>query len=199
MKSSIAIRASVAAGFVLFTVGALRELVDPAAAARGGSLLPTAVAAESCPLPKVDELARDWVIVSSTCTTDCRSSHLQKGDRVRFARDVSGAASFSAVVSPSTEGRKGSRTEGYTLGSDGVGNVSGPIVLGHDVLDGSPLQLHWLIVKVRKVDTDGLGSCALRARVQVCDDEPAKGATSCTAQQHAGEIHLEPLPDPYPP
>lgn len=197
MKPSIAMKASVAAGFVLFTVGALRELADPAAAARGG-LMPVARAAEACPTPKVDELARDWVIVNSTCT-ECRSTHLQKGDRIRFARDLSGAASFSAVVTPGSSGRKGSLTEGYSLVSDGVGNVTGPIVLGHDPLDGSPLQLHWLIVKIRSFDSDGLGSCALRGRLQVCDAEPGKGATSCTAQQHAGEIHIEPSVDPPPP
>lgn len=197
MKPSLAIQASVAAGFVLFTVGALRDLADPSAAVRGNGLMPAAVAAESCPLPKVDALARDWVIVSTTCA-DCRSTHLQKGDRLRFEKDVSGAANFSAVVTPASTGRKGSRTEGYTLASDGVGNVSGPIVLGHDPLDGSPLDLHWLIVKVRSVDTDGLGSCALRGRVQVCAEEPAQGATSCTTQQHAGVIHIEPSLDPPP-
>lgn len=181
-----------AGGFVLFILGALREVVDPVAAARDGSLMPRAVAATACDMPRLDELARNWKVVSTGCT-DCKQGHLQVGDALAFAKDVSGESNFSLEVKPGKAGRQVSRTEGYALRADGVGNVSGPIVFEHNPLDGSPLQLHWLIVKVRQYDADGLGQCKLAARVSVCSDEPAPGASSCTSQQHAGSIHLEPF------
>lgn len=181
-----------AGGFVLFILGALREVVDPVAAARDGNLMPRAVAATACGIPKLDELARNWKVVSTGCT-DCKQGHLQVGDALSFAKDVSGESNFALEVKPGKAGRQVSRTEGYTLRADGVGNVSGPIVFEHNVLDGSPLQLHWLIVKVRQYDADGLGHCKLAGRMSVCTEEPAPGASSCTSQQHAGSIHLEPF------
>ena len=179
-------------GFVLFTLGALREVVDPVAAARDGGMMPRAVAATACDVPKLDELARNWKVVSTGCT-DCQQSHLQVGDALSFAKDVSGENNFAVEVKPGKADRQASRTEGYALRADGVGNVTGPIVFEHNVLDGSPLQLHWLIVKVRQYDADGLGQCKLAGRVSVCTEEPAAGASSCTAQQHAGSLHIEPF------
>ena len=180
-----------AGGFVLFILGALREVVDPVAAARYGSLVPRAVAGTACDIPRLDELARTWKVVSTGCT-DCKQRHLQVGDALSFAKDLSGENNFALEVKPGTAGRPGSRTEGYTLRADGVGNVTGPIVFEHDLLDGSPLQLHWLIVKVRRYDADGLGQCKLAGRVSVCTDEPAAGASSCSSRQHDGELHIEP-------
>lgn len=184
--------AAVSAGFVLFTVGALREMVDPAAAARGDGLLPAAQAATSCGVPPAKALARSWEVVSTGCT-NCKQTHLAKGDTLKFDQDLSGEPNFSVVVTPAKAGRAKPRSEGYALVADGVGNVTGPVVFEHDPLDGSPLDLHWLIVKLRQYDVDGSGRCALRARVQVCDREPAKGASSCSSLQHAGEIHLDPI------
>lgn len=192
MKSKQVVLATVTTGFVLFTLGALREAGDPRLAAAGDAWLPTARAAEACPVPPASRLAGDWKIVSTGCTTDCRQTHLQKGDRMSFVQDVSGESRFSLTVTPVGTGRAVSRTEGETLVADGVGNVTGPIVFEHDRLDGSPLELHWLIVKLRQYDADGLGRCQLRGRVQVCDSEPAAGATGCTSLQHAGELHIEP-------
>lgn len=179
-------------GFVLFTLGALREVVDPIAAARGDGLMPRAMAASACPVPRLDELERSWTVASTGCTTDCKQTHLQVGDKLSFGKDISGELNFSMAVAPGKPGRAASSTEGFTLRSDGVGNVTGPIVFEHSVLDGSPLQIHWLIVKIRKYDADGLGQCKLRARVAVCGEEPAAGAASCTSRQHEGEIHLDP-------
>lgn len=180
-----------AGGFVLFIFGALREAVDPVAAARDGSLMPRAVAATACDIPNLDELARNWKVVSTGCT-DCKQGHLQVGDAMSFAKDISGENNFAVEVKPGKAGRRASRTEGYALRPDGVGNVSGPIVFEHNVLDGSPLQLHWLIVKVRKYDADGLGQCKLAGRVSVCTEEPAPGASSCSSRQHDGALHIEP-------
>ena len=199
MNTSRVLLGTVTTGFVLFTLGALREVADPAAAVRGSALLPTAMAGGACPTPKMSELARKWLVVSTGCTTDCTQTHLQKGDALSFAQDVSGADNFSVAVTPGTGARLASRTEGYTLVSDGVGNATGPIVFEHNKLDGSPLQLHWLIVNLRSFDSDGLGACQLRGRVQVCAAEPAKGATSCGTLQHAGIIHIEPQADDPPP
>ncbi len=182
------------AGFVLFIVGALREIADPIAAARESSLMPRAMAAEACDVPRADALAQRWVVASTGCTSNCKQTHLQVGDVLAFDKDVSGELNFSLDVKPakSAAARLASRTAGYALRSDGVGNVSGPIVFEHSVLDGSPLQLHWLIVKLRNYDADGLGKCELHARMEICNDEPAPGATSCSDQQHAGAIHLDP-------
>ncbi|MCU0760520.1 MAG: hypothetical protein MUF07_15175 [Steroidobacteraceae bacterium] len=193
MNITRAALAAVSAGFVLFTIGALREVADPAAAARGTGLIATAQAATACELPPIDKLARAWVVTSTGCT-DCKQTHLQKGDKLKFDQDVSGEANFSLKQKPAKSDRILSRTAGYALTADGVGNVTGPVVFDHDPLDGSPLDLHWLIVKLRSYDSDGLGSCKLRARVQVCGSEPAKGASSCSRLQHAGEIHLEEVP-----
>jgi hypothetical protein len=183
-----------AGGFVLFILGALREVVDPVAAAHDSGVLARAEAATACDVPSVDELQRSWKVVATGCT-DCAQGHLQVGDQLTFAKDVSGAMDFSLAVKPGKSGRAESRTEGYTLRSDGVGNVTGPIVFEHSVLDGSPLQLHWLIVKVRRFDASGLGQCKLVGRVNVCNDEPAPGASSCSSLQHSGSIHLEPSID----
>jgi hypothetical protein len=183
-----------AGGFVLFILGALREVVDPVAAARDSGVIARAEAATPCAAPSVDALQRSWKIVSTGCT-DCAQGHLQVGDLLTFAKDVSGATNFSLAVKPGKADRAASRTEGYTLRSDGVGNVTGPIVFEHSVLDGSPLQLHWLIVKVRNFDANGLGQCKLAGRVNVCNEEPAPGASSCSSLQHAGSIHLEPSID----
>jgi hypothetical protein len=193
MNITRAALAAVSAGFVLFTIGALREVADPSAAVRGTGLIATAQAATSCELPPIDKLARPWIVTSAGCT-DCKQAHLQKGDKLKFDQDVSGETNFSLKMKPAKSERILSRTAGYTLVADGVGNVTGPVVFDHDPLDGSPLELHWLIVKLRSYDSDGLGNCKLRARVQVCGSEPAKGATSCTSLQHAGEIHLEENP-----
>ncbi len=192
MNKTRATLAVLVTGFVLFILGALREIVDPVAAAREGGLTPRAMAAGACPIPSLDELATEWKVSSTGCTTDCKQTHLQVGDKLTFGKDISGASQFSLDVKPGKPDRVASRTEGFTLRSDGVGNVSGPIVFEHNVLDGSPLQLHWLIVKLRKHDANGLGQCNLRARVSVCGNEPAAGASSCTSLQHEGEIHIDP-------
>ena len=121
-------------------------------------------------------------------------------------RSTNGSATTNSAASPqsaqpshcSDAGKSATNVSGVRR-YHGVGNVSGPIVLGHDVLDGSPLQLHWLIVNLRSFDSDGLGACQLRGRVQVCAAEPAKGATSCGTLQHAGIIHIEPQADDPPP
>jgi hypothetical protein len=190
MTKNKALLTALAAGFVMFIVDGVRERMDPLA--HGTGLVPTAAAAGSCGVARPEELARNWVIRSTSCA-DCNEGHLQVGDVLDFRRDVSGALAFSVDVRPGKAGRAASKTDGYTLESDGVGNATGPIVLGHNVLDGTPLQLHWLIVKIRRYDADGLGDCQLRARIQVCDEEPARGAGACTNRQHAGEIHAEPF------
>jgi hypothetical protein len=84
------------------------------------------------------------------------------------------------------------KSVGYALRSDGVAGVKGPIVLDHDPLDGSPLDLHWLIVDVRAYDSDGYGTCKLTGRVQVCTTEPAAGASTCDDKQHGGIILIDP-------
>jgi hypothetical protein len=177
------------AGFVLIVVDGVRERMEPLA--RGAGLVPTAVAAGgSCAAARLDDLEDDWVVRSTSCT-DCKQDHVQVGDLLSFRRDLSGALAFSLDVRPGKADRAASKTVGYALESDGVGNASGPIVLGHSTLDGTPLQLHWLIVKIRRYDADGLGDCRLRARIQVCDEEPARGAGACSSQQHGGEIHAD--------
>ncbi len=194
MNVSKAAAAVAVAGFVLFIVDGMRERLDPQAAASRSALLATAQAAVggSCPAARTDDLAGNWKISSVACLGDCKQAHLGAGDKLRFEKDVSGEDNFGLEVRGATSKGSASRTIGYAMRSDGVGNVTGPIVLSHSVLDGTPLQTHWLIVKIRRFDVDGLGACKLRARIAVCDSEPANGAGSCSTQQHGGELHAEP-------
>jgi hypothetical protein len=183
-----------AALLVIFVLGSVKR---EAAGSDGRPLLAWLPAAEAapaeCAVPPVGALAQEWVVRSSRCTDGaCAKTHLGVGDRFRFDRDISGEASFSLdVINAATKARS-ARTVGYALRSDGVAGVKGPITLAHDPLDGSPLDLHYLIVDVRAYDANGDGTCRLTARVQVCTDEPGPGATSCGAKQHGGVIILDP-------
>jgi hypothetical protein len=84
--------------------------------------MPRAVAATACDIPKLDQLARNWKVVGTDCK-DCKQGHLQVGDPLSFAKDVSGENNFSVAVTPGKTGRRASRTEGFALRADGVGNV----------------------------------------------------------------------------
>lgn len=156
--------------------------------------IPSAQAATAtCAVPPVGALARDWVVKSARCAGGaCAKGHMNLGDKMRFQRDVSGEANFSVEVANPVSKLVGARSIGYALRSDGVAGVKGPITLAHDPLDGSPLDLHYLIVDVRAYDADGAGTCKVQGRVQICDAEPAKGATSCGPQQHGGIIIIDP-------
>jgi hypothetical protein len=191
MTVTKAAAAVTAVGFVLFIVEGVRERIDPLAAAQHGGVVASANAqVGACAAPGVAELSGNWVVRSVGCK-DCKQTHLNAGDKLSFAQDVSGDTNFAlSVRAPGSS--KTSSTVGYALASDGVGNVTGPIVLSHSALDGTPLGLHYLIVKIRRYDVDGLGQCKLRARISVCDSEPARGAGACSAQQHGGEIHADP-------
>lgn len=178
-------------GFVAFVLDGLMQRLNATAPTLQHGLIATAGAAGSCPIPPVRALAATWRVTLDQCSGTCVAGHLRVGDQLTFAQDVSGAENFSLAVAPGSGGRRPSRTEGTTLASDGVGNVKGPIVFEHNVLDGSPLQLHWLIVKIRSYDVDGLGQCKLRGRISVCGAEPARNATSCGPQQHMGDISVE--------
>jgi hypothetical protein len=178
----------VALGFVVFTIDGLWGAVDPQHAQMRFAPIPTAQAQAVCPVPSVERLAGKWTVLSVGCDGDCEDAHVAQGDQFVFTRDVAPQAAFAAAINPVSAARRAARTEGPSLASDGVGNVTGPIVFGHSTLDGSPLQLHWLIVKLRAYDIDG--DCKLRARVEVCDYEPARGASSCTSKQHNGIIHI---------
>ena len=168
---------------------------------RGAQLpasLPTA-SGGACLTPKMSELARKWLVVSTGCPPTARRPTCRRAT-LSFAQDVSGADNFSVAVSPGTGARLASRTEGYTLVSDGVGNATGPIVFEHNKLDGSPLQLHWLIVNLRSFDSDGPVRCLPAARPRAgLRGGAGHGATSCGTLQHAGIIHIEPQVDDPPP
>lgn len=181
---------AMALGFVVFTLDSLWSLVDPGHASAALSPVPSARAATVCPVPSIEQLARTWTVQSVACDGACVAAHVEKGDQFSFARAYGDRPSFSLQVKPIDPLRVAARTEGATLVSDGVGNVTGSVVFGHNLLDGSPLQLHWIIVKLRAYDLTGEGDCSLRARVEVCDSEPAAGAASCSTKQHNGIIHL---------
>jgi hypothetical protein len=156
--------------------------------------VPAAEAAPAaCAVPPVGAVAGDWIVSSARCDAGaCAKTHMNVGDRVRFDRDVSGEANFSVQVTSAASKAVSARSIGYALRSDGVAGLKGAVTLAHNPLDGSPLDLHYLIVDVRSYDADGYGTCKLTARVQVCDAEPASGATSCSAKQHGGVIILDP-------
>lgn len=181
-------------GFVMFLLDVSRQYLDPATPAQTSALVGTAVAAGSaCPIPPIEALAREWRVTSVGCATAaCKATHFSVGDKLTFEQDISGARNFSVVAKPLIPGARRARSEGYELRSDGVGNATGPIVLDHDVLDGTPLQLHWMIVRLRSYDADGFGLCKLHALAVVCDQEPAKGSSQCSDHQHGGDIHLDP-------
>lgn len=179
----------IALGFVVFTLDSLWSYVDPTHPLARGPIA-SAQAATVCAIPSVEALAREWTVQSVACDGECAVAHVAKGDKFSFVRAYGDRPTFSLQVRPVDALRAGAKTEGATLASDGVGNVSGPIVFGHNLLDGSPLQLHWIIVQVRAYDLSGTGDCTLRARVEVCDVEPAARASSCTTRQHNGYIHL---------
>ena len=190
MHSKSRIALIVAAGFVVFALEGLLSKVDSAGARALALWMPTAGAATSCPAPSIEELARTWTVRSTGCSGDCKDAHVSIGDKFTFTRNYDERPSFSLDVKPADPAsRKAMRTAGHTLAGDGVSNAVGEIVL---TLDGTPLQTHWLIVMLRSYDLDGSGDCQLAARVAVCDQEPAKGATACSAQQHNGLIHLWP-------
>lgn len=184
--------AATAAMLFIFVLGGVQRDIDsrlPGAALLASGTAQAAPAA--CPVPSLSAVPGDWVVKSAKCTSaDCKRSHLAVGDRVRFERDISGEANFSVDFTPAATGRR-AKTDGYTLRSDGVAGLKGSITLDHDALDGSPLDLHWLIVQFRAAD-DGFGSCAVRGLVQICGSEPAAGAASCGAKQHDGHIVVGP-------
>jgi hypothetical protein len=180
----------IALGFVVFTLDSLWNFIDPTHPSTATGPIATANAATACGVPSIEALAREWTVQSVACDGECAVAHVAKGDKFTFSRAYGDKPSFSLQVRPTDAARTGARTEGATLGSDGIGNVRGPIVLGHNLLDGSPLQLHWIIVQLRAYDLTGTGDCALRARVAVCDAEPAANAASCSTKQHNGMIHL---------
>lgn len=180
-----------AAGFVVFALEGLLSKVDSAGSRALALWMPSAGAATACPAPDIEQLARTWTVRAVGCTGDCKDPHVAVGDKFVFERDYEQRPSFSLEVRPvDPTSRKAMRTEGHTLASDGVSNATGQIVLTHNLLDGTPLQTHWLIVMLRSYDVDGSGDCQLAARVAVCEEEPAKGATACSDQQHNGLIHL---------
>lgn len=179
---------------VIFVLGGVKREAGVPDARPLLAWLPAADAATAaCAVPSVGAIAGDWVVSSARCDGGaCAKTHMNVGDRVRFTRDVSGEANFSVEVTNGATKAVGARSVGYALRSDGVAGVKGPITLGHSPLDGSPLDLHYLIVDVRSYDADGYGTCKLTGRVQVCDAEPVAGATSCSAKQHGGVIIIDP-------
>ena len=181
-------------GFVMFVLDVSRQYLSPAVPTQTSAFVGTAAAAASaCPIPPIDALAREWRVTAVGCATAaCKATHLSVGDKVTFEQDISGARNFSIATQPLKPGARRAPTEGYELRSDGVGNAVGPIVLDHDPLDGTPLDVHWMIVKLRSYDADGMGLCKLHALAVVCEQEPAKGSSQCSDHQHAGQIHLDP-------
>ena len=192
MNKIKAVVAVVALGFVVFVLDGIRHRIDPQGTVNSGSMVAAARAGASCPVPGVDQLAGVWHVTSAACVGSCNQSHFALGDTMRFDRNVSGETNFSLASVPSDKARRASRSIGYALESDGVGNVTGPIVLDHNPLDGSVLNTHWMIVKVRSYDATGLGDCKLHGVVAVCDQEPATGSGVCSSQQHMGSVHVEP-------
>jgi hypothetical protein len=180
--------------FVILLLDIMRQSISPTTPTRTTPLIGTVMAADgACPIPPLERLAGDWHVTSVGCTTAaCKATHFSVGDKLTFQQDVSGARNFSIAAEPSKPGARRAHSEGYELRSDGIGNATGPIVLDHDPLDGTPMQLHWMIVKLRAHDADGFGLCKLHALAVVCEQEPAKGSSQCTDQQHAGNIHLDP-------
>ncbi len=186
--------AAAAALLFIFVLGSVQRDVDPAQALARFAPVPAAEAqAATCAVPSLQRLPGTWVVRSSRCSNGaCARAHLTPGDRVRFERDVSGEANFSVAVTDRAKNAVAARSVGYALRSDGVAGVKGPIVLDHDPLDGSPLDLHWMIVDVRAYDADGYGTCKLTGRVQICTTEPAAGASTCGDKQHGGIIIMDP-------
>lgn len=193
MRTRTAGLVAIAAMLFIFVLGGVQRDIDARMPAAAWLPIGAAEAAVgTCPVPSLADVGGDWIVRSAKCTgPDCARAHLAPGDRLRFARDVSGEASFSLDVAPAATARR-ARTEGYTLRSDGVAGLKGPIVLDHDPLDGSPLDLHWLIVQLRSYDADGLGDCRLAAHIRVCSTEPGSGATTCGPKQHDGVIVATP-------
>jgi hypothetical protein len=180
-----------AAGFMLFIVDGVRERLDPVAATQSG-LMATAEAAGSCAAPTVSALARTWTVSSASCNGTCQRTHFAVGDKLTFTQELAGRPAFSLAVRKASASGAYASTTGETLASDGVGNITGPIVLSQSPLDGTPIALYHLIVKVRSYDADGSGVCKLRARVAVCENEPAAGSANCSTQQADGHILLDP-------
>lgn len=181
-------------GFVMFVLDVSRQYLLPAIPGNNPSWVATAMAASAaCPIPPMEALAREWRVTAVGCATPaCKASHFSVGDKITFEQDISGAENFSLAAKPLNPQARRAHTEGYELRSDGIGNAIGPIVLDHDPLDGTTLELHWMIVRLRSYDADGFGLCKLHALVNVCDAEPAKGSSGCTDHQHGGDIHLDP-------
>lgn len=181
--------------FVVLLLDGMRQSLALPGSGTDGGLMPTAAAAgASCAVPQIERLSGDWAVKSTGCNSvSCRQPHLDVGDRLTFEQDISGVQNFSLRVQPSKSGRRGSHTEGTTLESDGIGNVTGPIVLDHSPLDGTPLQIHWLIIKLRAYDADGLGDCRVRALIAVCDEQPTSRSAVCTDRQHGGLLHADPV------
>lgn len=195
MRNWIASCAAVAALLFIFVLGGVqREISGRDGAASWSPVARAEAAGAICPVPSLKEVPGVWVVSSAKCASDaCRLAHFAAGDRVRLERDISGEANFSIDVQPTDTARRRARSEGYTLRSDGVAGIKGPLVLEHDVYDGSPLDLHWLIVQIRSY-ADTSGACRLTGRVQICENEPAAGATDCDAKQHTGHIIIDPPP-----
>jgi hypothetical protein len=178
---------------VVLLLDVVRQSMSPGATPSATPFIASAGAQSACPVPPVEKMAGTWRVTAVECTTPaCRATHFEVGDRMTLAQDISGAKNFSVAVAPAQAGGKRPHTEGYELRSDGIGNAVGPIVLDHNVLDGTPLQLHWMILKIHAYDADGFGSCKIRGLIAVCDQEPAQGSTVCSDRQHAGMIHIEP-------
>jgi hypothetical protein len=193
MSKSIAFGLALVAGFILFMLDGLQGRFGSASMSGRSTWVATAQAAAVCPVPQLASLARPWRVTSARCSTEaCTRTHLAVGDKVTFARDLSGEENFSMQVTPAVPAAVTVRTAGYALRADGIGNVRGPVVLDHSVLDGSVLQTHWLIVKLRAVAADAEGNCRPQVRLQVCDVEPAPGSLFCGDQQHRGDVHLDP-------
>jgi hypothetical protein len=188
--------AVIAALLLIFVLGDVQRESGGLIAAPLLALVPAAEAAPpapACAVPSLATLAGAWVVRSARCANaSCARAHFAAGDRLGFERDISGEANFSFKLLKRASPGFAARTEGYALRSDGVATVQGPIVLDHDPLDGSPLDLHWLIVDVRAYDADGYGNCKVTARVQVCSQQPGAGATACDDKQHGGIIVLDP-------
>jgi hypothetical protein len=184
----------VSLGFVMFVMDVARQYLSPGTSAQASATAGTAVAAGSaCPIPPIEALAREWRVTSVGCTTAaCKAAHFSVGDKLIFEQDISGAKNFSVAAKPLNPAALRARTEGYELRSDGIGNAVGPIVLDHNPLDGTTLQLHWMIVRLRSYDANGLGLCKLHALAVVCDQQPADGSSRCDDHQHGGDIHLDP-------
>jgi hypothetical protein len=178
----------------MFLLDVSRQYLSPSTTDQTLAWVGTAAAAgAACPIPPIAALARDWKVTAVDCSTAaCKATHFAVGDKLTFEQDISGARNFSLVAQPLNPGARRARTEGYELRSDGIGNATGPIVLDHNPLDGTVLQLHWMIVRLRSYDADGLGLCKLHALAVVCDQEPAKGSSQCSDHQHGGDIHLDP-------